>query len=232
MSAEFGVANDPGMAPALLLFDLDGCLVDSTAAITTSIAAAFGRCGVAELDASTLGWAVGPPLRETMEQLLVAADDDPARAPELMDAYRSHYRVEGHAVTRVIEGMPELLAAASERTRCAVVTSKPAPQAVPLLEHVGLRAYVEAVHAPAQDHAAEPKARTLARALAELAPDAEPGTSVMIGDRLHDVAAGRACRTRTIGVTWGAGDRAELQAAGADAIVDTPAALSRLVLPG
>jgi phosphoglycolate phosphatase len=226
-----GVASPDGW-PALLLFDLDGCLVDSTRAITTSIEVAFRSRGVAQLDASTLGWAVGPPLRETMERLLTAAAADPGRAPEMMDAYRAHYREHGPAATRVIDGMPELLEVATADRRCAVVTSKPIGQAEPLLEHAGLRHHFEAVHAPGNDHGAEPKAATLARALAGLAPDADPRSSVMIGDRSHDVVAGRACRTRTIGVTWGAGDRAELQAAGADEIVDTPAALRRLVLPG
>jgi phosphoglycolate phosphatase len=232
VSAEWAPVGSSTWRPDLLLFDLDGCLVDSTEAITTSIAVACRSSGVAELDASTLGWAIGPPLRETMEQLLVAADHDPARAPELMDAYRAHYGTHGFAVTRVIEGMADVLEAASTRTRCAVVTSKPAPQAVPLLEHVGLRGYFEAVYAPAQDHGAEPKTRTLTRALAALAPGADPRASVMIGDRSHDIVAGRACRTRTVGVTWGAGDREELQAAGADDIVDTPAALRSVVLPG
>jgi phosphoglycolate phosphatase len=41
----------------------------------------------------------------------------------------------------------------------------------------------------------------------------------MIGDREHDVLAGRACGTASIGVLWGAGDRSELEAAGADRIV-------------
>jgi phosphoglycolate phosphatase len=47
----------------------------------------------------------------------------------------------------------------------------------------------------------------------------------MIGDREHDVLAGRACGTATVGVLWGAGDRAELEAAGAHAIVSEVQAL-------
>jgi phosphoglycolate phosphatase len=51
----------------------------------------------------------------------------------------------------------------------------------------------------------------------------------MIGDRAHDIRAGRACRTRTIGVLWGAGDHAELTDAGADHIVGHPSELDALV---
>jgi phosphoglycolate phosphatase len=44
----------------------------------------------------------------------------------------------------------------------------------------------------------------------------------MIGDREHDVIAGKECGTGTIGVTWGIGNRTELAGAGADALVDHP----------
>lgn len=51
----------------------------------------------------------------------------------------------------------------------------------------------------------------------------------MVGDRHHDIDAGRALSTRTIGVTWGSGSRAELVDAGADAIAATPAELAALL---
>jgi phosphoglycolate phosphatase len=73
----------------------------------------------------------------------------------------------------------------------------------------------------------EEKRVTLARALATTRTD--PEQAVMNGDRAHDVLAGRACRTRTVGVLWGAGDRAELSEAGADHIVGHPTELDALV---
>jgi len=47
----------------------------------------------------------------------------------------------------------------------------------------------------------------------------------MIGDRKHDIRAARDNGVAAIGVLWGYGSRAELEAAGADAIVESPAAL-------
>ncbi|MDB5404268.1 MAG: family hydrolase, partial [Rhodopila sp.] len=47
--------------------------------------------------------------------------------------------------------------------------------------------------------------------------------TTMVGDRLHDIHAARANGLRSIGVLWGYGCQAELQAAGADAIVASPA---------
>jgi phosphoglycolate phosphatase len=53
---------------------------------------------------------------------------------------------------------------------------------------------------------------------------------VMVGDRHHDVDAGRAHGLHTIGVTWGIGSAAELGEAGADHVVDAPSQLEELLL--
>ena len=57
------------------------------------------------------------------------------------------------------------------------------------------------------------------------------GNAVMIGDRKFDILAGQANGMHTVGVTWGFGSRQELEAAGADLLVDEPCALA-LALAG
>ncbi|MCC5949356.1 MAG: HAD hydrolase-like protein [Nitriliruptoraceae bacterium] len=215
----------------LLLFDLDGCLVDSTPAITTSLSVALADAGVADIPAAELHWVVGPPLRHSIERVLTEADRDRGLAPALMDAYRAVYATESRRTTTIIDGMEALLdAAGADPTRTsAVVTSKPGAQARPLLDHVGLAPRFVAVHAPVADHGAEPKTQTLGRALEDLADGLHADEVVMIGDRHHDIEAGRAHGVRTVGVTWGAGDRAELEGAGADRVVTTAAALAGML---
>ena len=212
-------------ATHLVLLDLDGCLVDSTAAITGSIRHALSEVGVRAPAANDLRWCIGPPLLESLRTLLLAADADPDLAPRCLDGFRAHYRTASLELTAVIPGIPEALGALAARARMAVVTSKPGEAAEPLIDHLGLSSWFEAVFAPRSDHGVEPKTVTLSRALASLAPEDDPARAVMIGDRSHDVLAGVACGTRTVGVSWGAGDRAELHAAGADHVVDAPADL-------
>jgi phosphoglycolate phosphatase len=211
-----------GATAALACFDLDGCLIDSTPAITASIRAAAAELEVPIDPDDDLVWCVGPPLLRSMEQLLDRAGHDRSTAHLLVDVYRVDYRATWLERTRVFDGIPEVLdACRAAGLRLAVVTSKPEPIARPILDGLGLRPSFEALHAPAEDHRAEPKRTTLARALRDLAPDGGAGATVMIGDRSHDVTAGLDCGTRTVGVTWGAGAAAELEAAGAHAIVDT-----------
>ena len=57
-----------------------------------------------------------------------------------------------------------------------------------------------------------------------------PQDSVMIGDRRHDIAGGQAHGLQTIGVSYGYGGQAELEAADADWVVATPAALLNILL--
>jgi phosphoglycolate phosphatase len=214
----------------LVLLDLDGCLIDSTDAITGSIRHALTEVGIDAPPADALRWCIGPPLLESLTQLLASAEADVSLATRCLDHYRDHYRTWSPTRTRVIAGIPEAMAAMAESARLAVVTSKPGPAAVPLIEHLGLAERLAAVHAPQADHRVEHKAVTLARALADLAPGADPAAAVMVGDRSHDVVAGLACGTGTIGVSWGAGDRAELAEAGAHQIVEHPHQLAAAVL--
>lgn len=214
--------------PQLLLFDLDGCLVDSTAPISAAMNHALVAVGLPAREPGELIRFIGPPLFASFETLLHEARGDVGLAARCVTLYRELYLEEALRSTTLVPGMEAVLHELGVAVAMAVVTSKPGEYAVPIVDALELRRHFLAVHAPATDLKGEPKAHTLARALEDLAPGADPATAVMIGDREHDVTAGIACGTATVGVTWGAGDRAELEAAGADHIVTTPAALAGL----
>jgi phosphoglycolate phosphatase len=219
-----GGASAGGAVPAAVFLDLDGCLVDSTAPITGSLDHALGVLGLAGRGREELVRFIGPPLTETLTTLLAEAGEvvTDARIDAGVAAYRSRYVEVAPLQTTVIPGVPAALARLAEVSRLVLVTSKPERFAVPIVAQLGLDRWLEAVVAPSLDRHAEPKAVTLARALTTVTPGVPPAATVMVGDRSHDVLAGRACGSATIGVTWGAGSRAELAEAGADRIVDTP----------
>src|SRR5439155_18232862 len=103
----------------------------------------------------------------------------------------------------------------------AVATSKPVAFADPILATLGLRHHFETVAGPDLSPFGETKAATIATALEVVGRPA-----VMVGDRRHDVEGARANGLQCIGVLWGIGDRAELAAAGATALVAEPADLA------
>ena len=222
--------------PGLVCFDLDGCLVESDRAIGDGLTHALEAVGLQPPAPEDVRPLIGPPLVTSLRALLEDGGVDTssrtggAQLDAAVAAYRTRYATEGFRLTSVVPGMHAALAEVEARigtARMVVVTAKPRAVAEPLLEHVGLRTRFAAVHGVGLGLAVEAKAVTLRRALTE--HGAGVRSTVMIGDREHDVLAGRSCGTATIGVLWGAGDRAELEAAGADEIVDAPAALVDVV---
>ncbi len=215
-----------------LFFDLDGCLVDSRAPISTSMNAALEDLGLPTLEPSHLHGYIGPPLLSSFESILTSLDADPARAVQAVGAYRHVYPEISVRETQAVAGVQGMLRDLEGRSTLMVVTSKPVEYAVPILDAVGLAGYFEAVLGPALDAMAEAKATKLEEGLtlAGVPASQRASSAVMIGDRRHDIEAGHACGTGTIGVTWGIGDRAELTAAGAHHIADDPREIAPLVM--
>lgn len=223
-------------APALRCFDLDGCVVVSDEAIGDGLRHALDHIGLPRPDAASMRAAIGPPLITTIGERLRLAGSDPetAEGGEMLaaaiDAYRTRYATVGFSLTHPVPGMVELLGRlrAAGTGMTVIVTAKPTAVAEPLLTHLGLHGAFDAVHGVPMGPEVEEKRITLARALATTDTSAEH--AVMIGDRSHDMHAGRACGTRTVGVLWGAGDRDELEHAGADRVVARPDELAALLL--
>lgn len=220
--------------PGPFLFDLDGCLVDSTPVITACIDHALDAVvGHPPRGVAGLRFAVGPPLHDSFTHLLGDRAGEDGLLEACVDAYRVRYAEVAHQETLVFPGIVEVLTELGEHGTVAIVTSKPAPVARPLVDAVGLGGLVVAVHGPELDGSREPKTTTLRRALDDLGYlGAVADGAAMVGDREHDVAAGRANGTRTVGVTWGAGDRDELIGAGVDVVVDRPDVLVEVLLDG
>lgn len=214
-----------------VFFDLDGCLIDSRLPIALGVNHALASLGLPTRPDAELHRYIGPPLLPSFREILGDCGADVASAERCVDLYREVYPELARVHTTVVPGVEELLREVAAATAVAVVTSKPAAFARPLLESTGLDRWVTELHAPEIDELEEPKAEALRRALDAfgITPE-DAGLTWMVGDRFHDVEAGQACGTRTAGVTWGIGDRAELEAAGADAIVATPDELLLVLL--
>ena len=214
-----GTSRDAGAeGPRLVLFDLDGTLVDSTPGIWASIRVAAAELGLPAPTPAQLTAMVGPPLEEGFAGAfgLAAADVDRA-----VRAYRDHYRAGAMFDVAVYPGVPELLAGLrADGALLAVATSKPEPFAVPILEHVGLLAAFDSVHGATLDGAVRHKEQVVAAALAAHPDGVRP---VLVGDRLHDVLGARVHGLPCIGAGWGPAPPGELEAAGAAAVAATPA---------
>ena len=106
-----------------------------------------------------------------------------------------------------------------------VGTSKPEPLAREILSDFHLAPYFDYIAGATWDKTRQNKDDVLRYLLSVAGADG----AVMVGDTHYDVTGAHARTLPCIGVTWGYGTREELQAAGADAIVDTPEELLQYV---
>jgi len=166
---------------------------------------------------------LGPPVG-TLFTSLGLAD---AHLEDAVTAYRSFYAEHGQHQASVYPGVGELLDGLIGRgVPLGTATAKLTPVARTILELHGLARYFAVVNGTDATH--HTKTETLTRTL-ELLGQPDPATVVMVGDRHSDIAAARDCGVVAVGVTWGYGSRAELEATGADHLVGSPAELLSLL---
>jgi phosphoglycolate phosphatase len=214
----------PDRAAQAAIFDFDGVLVDSYAAVTGSINAALVEHGLPARPPTELRRFIGPPTFSAFSEL-TGEPADAAVVAAIVATYRERYAAVYLTQTPVFDGIVPMLDALTRRMPLALATSKSVLFAQPLLDALGLARYFSAVAAADVDDAADDKTAIVGRALDGL----DGAGAVMVGDRSFDIAAARAHGLRAIGVSWGIGSVEELRAAGAEVVVDSPDELRALL---
>lgn len=220
--------------PSVVLFDLDGTLVDPAGGITGGLAHALAAVGLPVPGIDELNAVIGPKLADALVNMLgvPAGKVDPVIA-----AYRSWYAEQGMAMSVVYPGIDGLLSLLVDQgVQLAVATQKPEPLARELLAHHGLAGYFVTIRGSHADENLRPghpgyrpgKTEIIAAALAEASAAAAPGVApgaridaVMVGDRHQDVHGAGSNGIDCIGVAWGFAAEGELAAAGVSAVVQS-----------
>lgn len=195
-----------------ILFDLDGTLTDSGEGIINCATFALEHFGLPVPDRTTMRQFVGPPLRDTFIKFGVPAD----KAEEAIAVYRSRYIPIGKFENFPYPGIRELLERLkAEGHRLYVATSKPEAMSIEILTKFDLAHYFDRICGATMDGTRDKKDQVIAYLL-EQAPDAE--NAIMVGDTAFDVTGAAAHGIPTVGVAWGYGEVADMEAAGAKAI--------------
>ena len=186
----------------LVIFDVDGTLVDSQSHIVAAMTAAFGAEGRPVPAVPDILDVVGLSLPVAIGTL--APDLAPERAERMVDAYRKAFfdlRV-GNAASPLYPGAVEALQAlaAADEVLLGIATGKSRRGLDHILEAHGIAHHFATIQV-ADQHPSKPHPAMVLAALAETG--VAPANAVMIGDTEFDIEMGRAAGVRTIGVSWG-----------------------------
>lgn len=128
---------------------------------------------------------------------------------------------------RVVEGVPEMLARLAPRYPLAVVSSRDRRGTLAFLDQWHLQPHFRQVLTALS--AARMKPHPAPVIAAARALGVAPQECLMVGDTRADILAGQRAGAQTVGVLCGFGEREDLEACGADAIVRTTAEVERLL---
>jgi pyrophosphatase PpaX len=200
----------------VVLFDLDGTVIDSGAIILASMRHAAREVLGVEVPDEQLMAAVGGPGLEAQMQAL-----SPDRADELVTVYRAHNEPL-HDELVCCAGMDEVLVQLKdEGRRLGIVTAKRRQTVELAFARIPIEHLFETVVGGDETKKHKPDPEPLLLALERLG--AAPDEAVYVGDAPFDVKAAKAAGLYSVGVSWGGiHGRERLEAEEPDALVDAP----------
>jgi phosphoglycolate phosphatase len=190
------------VTPSLVLFDLDGTLVDSAPDIAGALAVALAGTGAPPLSLEAVKRMVGDGARELIRRALAALPPDAAREQAAFDRFLASYRENVCVGSQLYPGVREGLAALrGDGAALAVVTNKPGDLARTLLGTLGIATEFVAIIGDGDGFPRKPDPSAARSILAKAG--ASPGRAVVVGDGLPDLRLARALGATAIAATWG-----------------------------
>jgi phosphoglycolate phosphatase len=203
----------------LVLFDLDGTLVDGQHTILACFARTLPEFGLAVPEPPVIRAIIGRSLEQAIGDLFGESVDSHAVA----EAYRRNFQhirnVPGYDEP-LYPGADETLRRLAARTdlRLGTATGKALRGIRWLIDRKGWEGVFDTLQG-ADTAASKPSPEMVLNACRDM--DIPPYRTIVVGDSVHDMRMARAAGATAVAVTWGYGETAELAAAGATCMIDS-----------
>lgn len=218
--------------PPLLVFDLDGTLVDTAPDLIDTLNVVFAREGLPPVPHQSARKLIGGGIKAMIvrgleaERRTVVADE----VERMFDEFLTHYSVHIADRSRPFPGLESTLDVLSERGhRFAVCTNKLERLSIQLLRALNLADHFAAICGQDTFAVLKPDPEMLHRTIA--AAGGERENTIMIGDSLTDIRTARAAHVPVIAVTFGYSERPVAEY-GPDRLIETfdrlPSAVSEI----
>lgn len=223
-------STSAGRSEPLVIWDFDGTLADTFAAIRVAVDRALALHGLPPADEATLRSSIGLSLPRIFERL-VGTEADERLIDTLAAAYRREFVTAGPEHTTLFPGIAALLAEFDEAgVTSAIATSKGRAGVVLMLDRLDIAGRFATVVSDDDVQNKKPHPEMVLTACA--GSGRHPADAVVVGDTAFDIAMGRAAGASSIGVTWGNTPRAALAGARPTHLVDDVEGLASLLRRG
>ena len=214
----------------LVIFDLDGTLIDSRLDLIHSVNAALRHLGRPELPGDVIATYVGDGAPMLVRRALGDPEDDDL-VRRALEYFLSYYREHKLDHTHVYPGIPEALAMTREARnghprKLAVLSNKPVNPSRAIVEALGLGSFFTHVYGGNSFSTKKPDPLGAQTLLKDAGCSAHQ--AVMVGDSSNDVLTGRSARMWTCGVTYGFAPQS-LDLTPPDVVVDSPKDLAEVL---
>jgi phosphoglycolate phosphatase len=207
-----------------IIFDLDGTLVDSLEDIASALGGALADAGLARPPVELVRSWIG----DGAHSLVRRAVDGRADVDAVLAAFRERYRAQPIVSTRLYDGIGAALDQLAAPGRSfAVLSNKPHELTRIIADQLLGPWPFAAVFGQRPGLPLKPDPTVALVAAGELG--VSPARCAFVGDSAVDVETARAAGMRSVAVAWGFRDRAELEAAQPDVIVDQPRQLAAAI---
>ncbi|MDO4335127.1 MAG: HAD family hydrolase [Bacteroidales bacterium] len=211
----------------LIIFDLDGTLLDTIADLGTACNHALESKGYRRHPLAAYPYMVGNGVRKLIER--AQPDASPEEVEELLGIFRQYYDEHCTDYTKPYPGIPELLAELHSRgIAIAVASNKYESASRRIVTHFFPDIPFVAILGQVEDRPVKPDPSIDFQVL--LSHPTPKAQTMHVGDSAVDIETARRACIDSVGVTWGFRPITELRKACADHIVSTPDDILKLAL--
>ncbi len=192
----------------IILFDLDGTLIDSTDAIVGTFYYTFEKLNFQfEGNQKDIKSVIGYPLDVMYEQLGVPTN----QVWDFVDCYKQRYRTISLEQTTLLPNAKKALIEASKFARLGIVTTKTTQYTIPLLEDMDIMKYFETIIGRQEVINPKPDPEPIFKAMENMDVTKSNYKIFMIGDTKLDLIAAKKANIQGVGVLCGYGTKEELE---------------------
>lgn len=209
----------------LVIFDLDGTLINSLEDLGTAINVSLEKMGLPTHSMDKFNYFVGNGIRKLCERAVGEHQD---RVDELYKLFGEYYGSHYAVYTKPYENVNQLLETLKDNNiKIAVASNKAENFVVQIVNELFPSIKFDCVKGQVDTRDKKPSPDIVFQIMQELGISKEQ--TVMVGDSNVDITTGKNADIHTIGCLWGFRDYQELSQAGADSIVSNPLEIIDLV---